>query len=87
LRPGENHPAIESGPAGFTTAAGFDAQIRDSLLDHIAEPDIMINDESGEADAVRLALLVFVFPAHNISTPGRGAGQKHTNEQRFWQEK
>src|SRR5262249_38669510 len=37
LSPGENHPAIESGAAGFTTPAGLDAQVGRALLDYVAE--------------------------------------------------
>ena len=59
------HPAVERGRPFFTASTRFDSHRVRDFLNHIAETYLVIFDETGEANAMRLAFcatyLFFLF--------------------------
>jgi hypothetical protein len=48
----ENHPAIQRGGSPFTIAARLKANCVSDALDDVAEPDLLVNDETWKTDSV-----------------------------------
>jgi hypothetical protein len=52
----EMHPAVERGCPLFAAGTGFDSHRVRDFLNHIAQTYLLIFDEPGEANAMRLVL-------------------------------
>jgi hypothetical protein len=69
---GESHPPIERDPPLFAASARSDPDVRGGAFDHVAKPDLLVADESGQAHLVRRAfarvwmVLVFDFLRHAV---------------------
>ncbi len=49
---GENQPAVERSRPAFTASARLDPKIGGRSLDHIAKPDLLAGDKSGQAHSM-----------------------------------
>ena len=69
---GEYHPAVERSRPLFAASAGLDSKIGSRPFDHIAKPDLLVGDKSGQAHPVRRVFtlvrmgIIFDFLCHDI---------------------
>jgi hypothetical protein len=62
----EGEPAVESSRPLFATPTGPDADGRCGSLNHVAETDVLIADETRKAHAVWLVFTLRLFVIHDI---------------------
>jgi hypothetical protein len=50
---GKNHPMVERSRPLFATSAGLDSKVGSRPFDHIAKPDLLVRNKSGQAQPMR----------------------------------